>query len=496
MNAPQSLDRFRTAADRVMVATLCALALATLAGAAYFDQWLPAVVVGLPACIVPWLVVRMAPGSLPARAAIACAFVLYPALMIHMSRGMIEMHFGIFVLLAFLLVYCDWRVIVLAAGLVAIHHVGANLLQAANFGIYVLPQAGGIGIIVLHAAFVVFEAAVLVHLSIVLERLVRGSAVVAEIAARVGEGDLGARVSAGGEDFEMLSSVTSMQQRLRQLIGDIKANSEHVLTASNSLAASSRELAGGTAVQHQSATSIAAAVEQLSVSVNHLNDNAAEFKSMVTASSRYAAEGGEVVKQSIEDMRSIEGAINEARAEIDRLGERSEAASRVVQIIDAIATQTNLLALNAAIEAARAGEAGRGFAVVSDEVRKLAERTQTSTSEIQGMMAAMVESRDALATRLTVLVQKVASGVANASLAGESIDRIRSDAGRVDAAVSQIAAALEEQSSAAGSISRHVDDIARLTEGTVSITGAVTRDVERLQGVSGALDEIVGRFRT
>jgi methyl-accepting chemotaxis protein len=195
-------------------------------------------------------------------------------------------------------------------------------------------------------------------------------------------------------------------------------------------------------------------------------------------------------------MRTIEAAIAEAREEIERLGERSEAAARVVQIIDEIATQTNLLALNAAIEAARAGEAGRGFAVVSDEVRKLAERTQTSTSEIQTMMGAMVESRNALSGRMAAAVQRVESGVANATEAGATIERIVADAGRVGAAVGEISNALEEQSEAAADIGRHVERIAAMSEGTASITGAVAREVDELRGVAGALTSIVSRFRT
>jgi methyl-accepting chemotaxis protein len=440
---------------------------------------------------------RTAPGAFVGRAAVAVSFMLFPALMIHLTRGMLEMHFGIFVTLAFLMAYCEWRLIVLAAGVIAVHHLGFNFLQAANTGVYVLPQAASLQVILVHAAYVVFEAAVLVYLAVLLRNMVESSAVVAQMAARIGAGDLReARTDAGRQNDELVGTVAAMQVHLRDMVGQIRANASSVTTAMGGLTTSSQELACSAAVQSESTVAIASAVEVLTVSVGHLTENARDAKAMVGESARSAAAGGAVVRQSVDDMRTIESAISEAREEIERLGERSQAASRVVQIINEIANQTNLLALNAAIEAARAGEAGRGFAVVSDEVRKLAERTQTSTSEIQEMMNGMLESKNALSARMEAAVQRVASGVANATEAGASIERIIADAERVGAVVGEISSALDEQSAAATDIARHVEQITSMTDGTASITAAVAREVEYLRGVAGALTTIVERFRT
>ncbi|MBL8382559.1 MAG: methyl-accepting chemotaxis protein [Burkholderiales bacterium] len=491
-----SLDHFRLRADRIMEAALAALLAVSLGLAILTGQWLPALLVGLPAAAVPLLLLRIAPGALAGRAAVAVAFIVFPALMIQMTRGMLEMHFGIFVMLAALLVYCDWRLIVLAAGVVAVHHLGFNALQAADTGAFVLPQAASFGIIGVHAAFVVFETVVLVYLSLMLRDVIRASAATAALAARIGDGDLSAGTEALAGDDGLARSVAAMQRHLRETVGAIRSNTDAVHGAVTGLADSSSALAAGAAAQSQSTAAIAAAVQELTVSVNQLSGNARDARSLVGQAARTAAAGGEVVRKSVDDMRGIESAIADAREEIERLGERSEAASRVVQIINEIATQTNLLALNAAIEAARAGEAGRGFAVVSDEVRKLAERTQKSTSEIQDMMSGMLDSKSALAARMDAAVSRVASGVANVTEAGESIEHIVADAERVGTVVTEISAALEEQSQAAADIARNVESITGMSDSSVAVSTAVSRDIENLRGVASALTGIVARFRT
>ena len=133
--------------------------------------------------------------------------------------------------------------------------------------------------------------------------------------------------------------------------------------------------------------------------------------------------------------------------------------------------------------------------MVSDEVRKLAERTQSCTSEIQGMMAGMIKSNDALAARMVAVVGQVASGVRNATEAGQSMERIVADAARVGEVVGEISTGLGEQSIAANDISRHVERISRMTEGSAALTALVSREVDGLRDVSTALTGIVERFR-
>ena len=107
------------------------------------DSWGPALSVGIPAFAVPLLLSRSDPGGLVARIAVACATMVFAALLIHQTHGTIEAHFGIFALLAFIVLYCDWRPLVAAAGLIAVHHLSFAWLQATGAGVYVFPRLRG-----------------------------------------------------------------------------------------------------------------------------------------------------------------------------------------------------------------------------------------------------------------------------------------------------------------------------------------------------------------
>ena len=134
---------------------------------------------------------------------------------------------------------------------------------------------------------------------------------------------------------------------------------------------------------------MAASVEEMTVSINHVGDRALEANRLSLSSGEMASEGEATIVQTAEGIDQISARVSEAAEQIHKLEEQSEQISSVVQVIREVAEQTNLLALNAAIEAARAGDQGRGFAVVADEVRKLAERTASSTQQITQTIAAM-----------------------------------------------------------------------------------------------------------
>ncbi len=215
------LRPLRIKADRIMLATLAFLALICLGIASLTDTWGLALAVAVPAVLVPWLIQRSAPGTLVSRLAIACALMIDSALMIQQTSGMAEMHFGIFALLAFLLYYRDWRPIVAAAALIAVHHVGFGLLQALGQPFYVLAGDVNAGLILVHAAYVVFEAGVLVFMAVTLRREAVESALVAELATRISEGDFSARTADAKASLPLLNKVVAMQKSLDSTLKDI-----------------------------------------------------------------------------------------------------------------------------------------------------------------------------------------------------------------------------------------------------------------------------------
>ncbi len=223
INAERILQPQRAGADRIMLSMMVFLTLICLVVGHFTDTLTLALAVALPAWLVPMAIYRAAPGSLASRLAIACALMIYSALTIQQTQGMTETHFGIFTLLAFLLYYRDWRPVVVAAGLIAVHHVAFGALQyLGTGGVVVLDGQVHVGVIVLHAAYVVFEAGVLIFMAGMLQREAVESALVAELAGQISEGDFSSR---GAEltqaRFPLLHKVSRMQQSLQATLQDI-----------------------------------------------------------------------------------------------------------------------------------------------------------------------------------------------------------------------------------------------------------------------------------
>ncbi len=137
----EGLEAFRTRADRILLAALAAHVVASLCVALWNGSWVPALVLAVPAAIVPALIYRLAPGALVTRLAVAASFMVLTGVLIHQVQGELEAHFGVFVLLALLVLYCDWRPIVMAAAVIAVHHVGFAWMQSAGVAVFVLGMA-------------------------------------------------------------------------------------------------------------------------------------------------------------------------------------------------------------------------------------------------------------------------------------------------------------------------------------------------------------------
>src|SRR5450631_498568 len=159
-------SRLYRTADRLLLWVLTALLLASFALAPWHHTWPEALVIGLPAWAVCAWLERSYGGALVTRCAIAASLMVFAALQIHQAHGMIEVHFTIFVLLAFLLFYRDWIPLVVAAGVVAVLHLGVDAFQRAGQPVWVFASAGGIGIVLVHAVFVVVETALLVWMAV------------------------------------------------------------------------------------------------------------------------------------------------------------------------------------------------------------------------------------------------------------------------------------------------------------------------------------------
>ncbi|MBL0949369.1 MAG: methyl-accepting chemotaxis protein [Pseudomonas sp.] len=320
---------------------------------------------------------------------------------------------------------------------------------------------------------------------------------VVEVARSIAQGRLDSRIQQGGRDEigVLLDAFATMQERLREMIGQIRVGAGQLVEAAQNISSASTQLSVSTQEQSQAASSMAATVEELTVSINHVADNANEAHALSSDSGRQSAEGGAVIQETLASMQSIADTVQGAAAQIAELGQQSDQISSIVNVIKEIADQTNLLALNAAIEAARAGEQGRGFAVVADEVRLLAQRTANSTQEITEMIKKIqVGTRNAV-SNMEVGVQQVSGGLEQASQAGDAIVAIRQASGRVVDVVDQISLALREQTVASQDVARNVERIAQMSVHNSEAVAETSRTAQGLQQLALTLEKQVASFR-
>lgn len=331
----------------------------------------------------------------------------------------------------------------------------------------------------------------------ILMRLKNGFAAAQSAAQAIAEGDLTRPVPVQGNDEigQLLATIAVMRENLQHLISELRDNLKLLAVHARDLRGAATNGTAAAEQQAESSSSMAAAVEQLSVSIDQVEAHAREARSIAQESAESADNGAELINNSGREISNVAVAVNATASAIRDLESTSGQISAIVRTINDIAEQTNLLALNAAIEAARAGEHGRGFAVVADEVRKLAERTRSSTGEIAAMIEKIQHGAHEAASRIEAGVEKVEEGVEITQLAGESIGYIREMTGRITTTVDEIALALKEQSEATREIAGRVEQVSQGTEeiaGSSRLTSASAAELEQL---AENLERLAGKFR-
>lgn len=490
------LVRIAQKTDRFLMTVLTFLFLAGLLIAGLTQTWAVALFIGLPALAIPFLIHRTASGSLASRLTIALALMIYAAQYIQQTRGMIEMHFSFFVFLAFLLAYRDWRPLVAAASLAAVHHLLFNYLQAAQFGVYILIGGPNLNIILLHAVFVVFETGVLIYMAVQMNKEAAETEAVTELTAHIGRGQLSLQSSATNfKGRPALRAVNQMQQQLANSLRQVRIDGEHVAASAHTLAQVSATVFDVVQKQNTATSDTAAAMEEATTALNHLSDSTLSTQQIAEESAQKAHDSAQVVKAASQEMRLIAEAIHTSSSSVDALGQHSDRVAQIVTLIREIAEQTNLLALNAAIEAARAGEQGRGFAVVADEVRKLAEKTSAATAEISTTMTAIHDSKEVALKAIAHAVQGVGRGVELADQAGLSIDQITTSAKEMTAFIKETAQALREQSAAMNDIAHNIENITYMASQSDTAASQTRAEVANLEAASASLASVASCFQ-
>ncbi|HMW57741.1 MAG TPA: methyl-accepting chemotaxis protein [Accumulibacter sp.] len=318
-----------------------------------------------------------------------------------------------------------------------------------------------------------------------------------QLVQRIADGDLSQDLALqSGDTQSLMAHQQQMQLRLRTILKNIGSTVISTEDAAQTLAGSSQQVAAASRSASDSAASMAAVVEQMSVSISQVADNARDALKTASHAAELSDSGGGVIEQATSAINHIADTVRQTSEAMRTLEESAKRISTVVQVIKEVADQTNLLALNAAIEAARAGESGRGFAVVADEVRKLAERTGKATNEINNMVQQIQhETRNSLDSMETA-VQQVDRGVELAGSAGEAIRDIRSSVDQVVSVVNDIGSAIQEQSIASQQIAQRVEQVAQTSEENNAAAEETASAARTLSDLAGGLRNTVAQFRT
>ncbi len=316
-------------------------------------------------------------------------------------------------------------------------------------------------------------------------------------AAQVAEGDLRHAVECSGNDeiAQVQQSVRDMQLALNTTLREIQGSSTQLAAAAEELHAVTGETTRGINQQHQEVQMAATAVTEMSAAVEEVAGNANRTSSASGETSRVAEEGRQQVTATRGVIEQLADQLDSTSGTVERLATEAANIGQVLDVIQAIAEQTNLLALNAAIEAARAGEAGRGFAVVADEVRNLAQRTQSSTAEIERIISTIQQASGESVSEMQQSADYASRSRAMAGEAEQALNRIAERVGEINDMNLVIASAAEEQAQVAREIDRNLVTISSIAEQSATGVTQTSSASDELARLAGQMNQLVGRFR-
>jgi len=317
------------------------------------------------------------------------------------------------------------------------------------------------------------------------------------VVERIASGDLSHNIQVTRRDElgVLQQGIQRMGTTLRELISGIRDGVTQIASAAEELSAVTEQTSAGVNSQKIETDQVATAMHEMTATVQEVARNAEQASLAAADADGQARAGDKVVAEAIAQIERLAAEVARSTDAMTHLQQESNKIGSVMDVIKAVAEQTNLLALNAAIEAARAGEAGRGFAVVADEVRGLAQRTQKSTEEIEGLVAGLQNGTQQVANAMNNSRSLTDSSVDLTRKAGASLENITRTVSNIQSMNQQIAAAAEQQSAVAEEISRSIVNVRDVSEQTATASDETAKSSVELARLGSQLQQMVSHFR-
>jgi methyl-accepting chemotaxis protein len=315
--------------------------------------------------------------------------------------------------------------------------------------------------------------------------------------SRLAQGDFSTPVTHISQDG--IGKIAGKAELIRTDLGAIfiRLNelTAEVSKTANDLSATALKVSTASIRQNESTVSTSAAVEQMAVSIASVAENTDGVKQISKDSMARSSEGNESLSALIGELAAVESSVEGIAASVAEFVHSAEAITQITRHVKDIAEQTNLLALNAAIEAARAGEQGRGFAVVADEVRKLAEKSAQSASQIDQITVTLGEQSLSVGKTLQRGQQSLQSSQDMLENVAMVLGEASHSVSQTTKGVDNIAQAVNEQKAASNEIAHNIEKIAQMTEENMAASQINSIAADRLQQLSTSLLEMVSRFK-
>ncbi len=488
---------FRSYINTILMWVTVGAWLMSFAYATVYGTWGLAALLGGFLTLTSFVAIRLIDRPFLTPCILSVVFMMFVSLHVHQLHGMIEAHFGYFVLLAALFTYFSWQPLVCGAATAAVLHVVIHMTQSAGYPVYLFPDhMHSWTIVALHAFYVVVETTVL----IIMVNLARKLLIVASEVVKVTEKmksnddhiDLSVRAKYRGN--EILEHFNWLLDRIENAVRTAVSAQKEADTTMNDLASNSTELMQ---ISDQTRSSI----DVIHSSMDNIHDSFLDVAKQTQRAAELASETataqrqGEVaVRTSLEGINDLSRVLGDTAIAIDGLAKDCEAVTVTLVEIQGIAEQTNLLALNAAIEAARAGEQGRGFAVVADEVRALSKRTHDSTENIKSIVDRLVSGSLNTVDTMGDCRARVLENVSHSESVEQVFSQIALAIDEINSISHQIASATEEQTRTSESITSQASGVNERSQAAVTIVGKNNDMTENLQSAFNRLKEALRRF--